>query len=404
MTKNKDNRHGIILTRFPLESGWGGEEKLHLALFDSLAKSGCPTFVWSSDRQLVENFQKHHHTGKYRAWYRDITTLWSLMLFPILGIMLLIEGFFVLRQKRTAGFDAILMLTLLEKIVLTPLAHALGYRIIWAHHAPLGDWLYRHPLLPFWRWWSKYVTIVTPSEAMRLALKQARPQTQIRVVPNPVMLAPTSVDAGADFRRQYGIPEEKIVVATAGRLAKEKNPGRFVHLAERFPTVAFVMAGEGAMRQEIERSISSKQVKNLILLGQLTEIELAALYRATDIFCILSDYETFCLAAAEAIASGVPVVAARAGGIPEVVTDGKTGILFPPQDFEAAADALQKLITDPQLRMRFGQAAQAASTRFSFDGYERMMREILFGESGKSDSRHIYMGMDGRENNPTDIV
>ncbi len=369
---------GLLITRFPLKCGWGGEERLHLNLAEALKKQGVATSVWSSDPELCRRFAKDGHATKVASLYRDATAKWTLLLFPVHALHLLLAGRRFLRKRKEEGYSAIIMLTLLEKVVLTPLAHRLGFQVIWGHHAPLGNWFFRNPLLGLWRLWSTNAIIVTPSEAMKTELQTARPRGEIKVVSNPVTIPLATEPESQRFCERRGVSAEKVIIGTAGRIAREKNPHAFVQLAERFPEQLFLMAGDGPLQTDIEQIISSKRLQNAYLLGQLADTELAAFYRALDVFCVLSDYETFCLAAAEAMVSGTPVVAPNIGGLPEVVTTDKTGLLYPTKDFAAAAEALEKLIADAELRAKMSAAGFAERERFSSAQYVERMREVLF--------------------------
>jgi glycosyltransferase involved in cell wall biosynthesis len=77
--------------------------------------------------------------------------------------------------------------------------------------------------------------------------------------------------------------------------------------------------------------------------------------------------EGFGLVAVEAAAAGVPVVASRLGALPEIVSDGETGLLVRPGDADALADALRRLLDDRELRARFGMAARLRARRFAPD-------------------------------------
>jgi glycosyltransferase involved in cell wall biosynthesis len=94
------------------------------------------------------------------------------------------------------------------------------------------------------------------------------------------------------------------------------------------------------------------------MVGHVPWQNLADLYRRASVFVMPSYYETFGISVIEAMAFGLPVVATKAGGLPEVVEDGVTGILVPPGDSEALGDALLRLLLDPVLRARMGQAGR----------------------------------------------
>ena len=92
--------------------------------------------------------------------------------------------------------------------------------------------------------------------------------------------------------------------------------------------------------------------------GHLAEAELAALLGAADVALVPSSYEPFGMVALEAGAAGTPVVAGAAGGLPEVVANGRTGLLVPPRDPEALAAAAVAVLRDPALASRLVLAAQ----------------------------------------------
>ena len=124
----------------------------------------------------------------------------------------------------------------------------------------------------------------------------------------------------------------------------------------RYPTARLVMAGKGAMEEELKRMVLNLKIEQSIsFVGFVPHEEIPALLQSIDIFVMPSCFETFGVAAVEAQATELPVVATRVGGIPEVVVDGVTGILVEPRNPEQLAEAILKLIEDPELRLRMGQ-------------------------------------------------
>ena len=106
-------------------------------------------------------------------------------------------------------------------------------------------------------------------------------------------------------------------------------------------------------------------------LGVLHGEELSAAYASLDVFVHTGRYETYCQSAQEALASGVPVVAPRAGGPVDVVADGVAGFLYEPGDAADLAAYVDKLASDPLLRMRMGLAARRSVRREILGGGER---------------------------------
>jgi N-acetyl-alpha-D-glucosaminyl L-malate synthase BshA len=117
------------------------------------------------------------------------------------------------------------------------------------------------------------------------------------------------------------------------------------------------LIGDGPERARIEAAIAARGLgADVELLGE--RADLPALLRGADVFLLPSEIESFGLAALEALACGVPVVASSVGGLPEVVTDGEVGFLRPVGDVAAMATAVARLLDDQPLRRRMGTAAR----------------------------------------------
>lgn len=103
--------------------------------------------------------------------------------------------------------------------------------------------------------------------------------------------------------------------------------------------------------------------------------------QAFDLFVLPSHNEGMGRAVVEAMAAGLPVVATCVGGLPDVVVDGQTGLLVPPRDPGALAEALMRLLEDPDMRTRMGRAGQIRAEEFSdqvmFERLEALYSQIL---------------------------
>jgi len=133
----------------------------------------------------------------------------------------------------------------------------------------------------------------------------------------------------------------------------------FARVNERHPS-RLVMIGDGPDRSVAEREAAAAGVSDrMMMLGAVTEVE--AVVACSDAMLLPSAGESFGLAALEAMACGVPVVGARAGGLPEVVIDGETGILEEIGDVDRMASRLADLLSDPARARAAGLAARAAA-------------------------------------------
>jgi len=137
-----------------------------------------------------------------------------------------------------------------------------------------------------------------------------------------------------------------------------------------------LVVGDGKLRPVIEKQIARLGLcKYVRLLGTRTDVP--NLLSASDILVLASLWEGLPGVIAEAMASGLPVVATNVGGIPELVVDGKTGLLVPPGDATSLADALSRLIDDPDLRYRLGvEGYHRISTYFRWEDKVSKLEQV----------------------------
>ncbi|MFZ5471266.1 MAG: glycosyltransferase family 4 protein [Myxococcota bacterium] len=160
----------------------------------------------------------------------------------------------------------------------------------------------------------------------------------------------------AEFRARRGLPARYF--AAVGNEKPHKNLKLLVKVVQALPAPLALVAGAGAAsRLGLPRSV--------IDLGRLPEEEMPLFYGGATALLLPSRYEGFGLPALEAMACGCPVIAARAGALPEVL--GEAGVLVDPDDGEAWIDAAQQVARDEQLRRKLMDKGRARSERFSWD-------------------------------------
>lgn len=151
----------------------------------------------------------------------------------------------------------------------------------------------------------------------------------------------------------------KPLIVHVGRLGVEKNLGFFKMLMDRLPEVRLAFIGDGPYRKDLEEMFLGMPV---VFTGMLHGEELSKAYASGDVFFTPSESETLGLVVLEAMSSGVPVIAARAGGIPDIVPpeeEGKIGFLFTPGDINDCLSKVKLLLNSPELRLNFGQTGRA---------------------------------------------
>ncbi len=199
------------------------------------------------------------------------------------------------------------------------------------------------------------------------------PPHQIEVVHNAAQLPEMPVGYVARersaVRAELGLAMDDRLVLTLARLAPNKGHRYLVAAApsviERFPNTHFLFAGAQDDGATIERLAAQLNVRGHVhLLGFRTDT--ARLLAASDLFALPSLAEGMPLSVIEALAAGLPVVATRVGGIPEIVTSGENGLLVAPADSQALAHALLAMLgMAHETRERFCQAARRAAAQFT---------------------------------------
>jgi glycosyltransferase involved in cell wall biosynthesis len=145
------------------------------------------------------------------------------------------------------------------------------------------------------------------------------------------------------------------------------------------PDVQLVAVGSGDDLPRLRNIAAEQQVADKVhFLEGLSQRELAACYAAAEIFALPSTGEGFGLVFLEAMAFGKPVVGADAGGIPDLIRDGSNGLLIPPNDPDALAQGLSRLLQDEALRGKLGECGAAMVRReYEFDAFREALDQIL---------------------------
>jgi L-malate glycosyltransferase len=205
---------------------------------------------------------------------------------------------------------------------------------------------------------------------------------KICVIPNFVDLDRYRRDAYPCHRDKLARPGEKIVTHISNFRAVKRVDDVvrvFARVAAAMPA-RLLLVGDGPDRVKAQEVADIEGVADRVLfLGKQNSV--AELLACTDLFLLPSENEAFGLVALEAMSCGVPVIATRTGGIPEVVDDGVSGYLAPVGDIEAMAEAAIPLLTDRDTWKRFSEAARAGAERFSAEHvvsqYESYYEEVL---------------------------
>jgi sugar transferase (PEP-CTERM/EpsH1 system associated) len=218
----------------------------------------------------------------------------------------------------------------------------------------------------------------------------------IRVVPNGVdtnRFAPRP-EKRFDLRKRIGLPIEGLVAGTVGRVVAIKGHATLLDAAEslinRGVDVYVLLAGSGPELAGLQERVKNSRALTgrVVFLGATDGVP--EVLNAMDAFVLPSVSEGMSNTLLEAMASGLPVLATRVGGNPELVEHGRTGWLFPPGNISELAAHLERLSVEPGLRLRFGDASRrVAVERFSLEkmtaGYQELYLEL-------ARRKHVWRG------------
>ena len=197
------------------------------------------------------------------------------------------------------------------------------------------------------------------------------------VIPLGLDLERLASPSGPSLRPQLGLGAGQPLVGLVGRLVPIKAPELFLEAArlvlQSLPQTHFVLVGDGELRPRLEVAAAEPELRGRVHFTGWRS-DLAEVLAGLDLVVCCSLNEGTPVSVIEAAAAGRPVVGTRVGGLPSVVRDGVTGLLVPPGDATALAGAIARLLGDPELARRLGQAA-AAFVR-ERHGSEAMVRRI----------------------------
>jgi glycosyltransferase involved in cell wall biosynthesis len=201
--------------------------------------------------------------------------------------------------------------------------------------------------------------IFCPSRYLRaMAIGWGLDAERLTVLTNPAPDVP-SLPPRDELRGGLGLAGN--VLAFAGRLGPQKSLGVGLDALAATGDVTLAIAGDGPERAALEARVRSLGLDGRVrFLGSLDRERVLGLFRAADASLLSSSWENLPHTVVESLAVGTPVIATAVGGVPEVVRDGENGLLVPPNDAGALAEAIRRFFTDDGLRARLAEHACAS--------------------------------------------
>lgn len=220
----------------------------------------------------------------------------------------------------------------------------------------------------FSRWKYRQVAhFIAASGAIRdILVRDGIPPAQVSVVHDGIDVARVQRWPSADLRTAFWLPHGVPVAVNVGALVAHKGQKFLLDawplVMRDVPDAHLVILGEGELRRPLEHQVKELHLERAVRLPGFRD-DVLSLVRSADLFVMSSVTEGLGSAVLDAMALGLAVVGTRAGGIPEAVVDGETGLLVAPGDARALAAAIARLLKDPLLRERLGHAGRVRVER-----------------------------------------
>jgi glycosyltransferase involved in cell wall biosynthesis len=358
----------------------GGAERFALGLATHLPRDRFDVWMCATRRAdpdavaaLEQAGVTHLHLGRRTKW--DIHRFGALVA--------------LLRRQR---FDILHAHMFGSNLWGTILGRACGVPVIVAHE---HNWSYSGDPFRVWidrwvigRFATRFVAVSLANQARMVALEGIPYE---RIVVLPTAYVPRTGSSNRDIRSELGLAPDSLLIGVAAILRVEKALDVLLEahaqVVRRFDRAHLVIAGDGPCRGELQRLASKLGIDDRVhFLGRRLDID--SILRAVDVGAMSSDWEGMPLFVFECMAARTALVATSVGGLPEVVEHGRTGLLVPPRDPAALADAIAELLGDPERREQLATAAAERMGEFTIESVARRfasLYETLVAQAGHAD-------------------
>ena len=243
---------------------------------------------------------------------------------------------------------------------------------------------------PAWlaRWkYDKYARVIAISEGIRqILIREGIPPSHVVTVRSAVDSAPYQHDCEcSEFRRTFGLPDGAVTLGVIAQLIQRKGHRHLLavlpEIVARHPETKVLIFGKGGLRQDLEDEVTRLGLEDRVIFTGF-RTDLARWLPCLDMVVHPADMEGLGVSLLQASAAAVPVVATRAGGIPEAVEHGVSGLVVEPGDNQALSAAILSLLDTPEMRKTMGAAGRMRvghdfSTTHMVEGNLALYRDVL---------------------------
>jgi glycosyltransferase involved in cell wall biosynthesis len=222
-----------------------------------------------------------------------------------------------------------------------------------------------------------YVSHFAYDEAIR---NRIAPRKRTLVIENGINLRAYAEPLNrVAIRKALNVPVEVTIFCFVGRFTEQKGIDVFLRAIKMLPgqSGAFRvwLVGDGPLRSELEQYVAKENLGSIVqFLGYRSDVP--EILQASDVFVLPSRYEAMPISLLEAMAAGLPCVVTSVGDNAKIVEDGTTGIVVPPENPEALATALRKMLADSEMRQAMGEAARKKAQEYSVERMAARIAEV----------------------------
>jgi len=372
-----------------MDTAWGGGENYDYNLAESMQALGHKVIFLSGHPPGVK---PKDHVGNIEMISLETPYIRRFM-YQLAGKVKYIPGLFGELDRHLFQSKALAEIASLKRSRAIDLIQVLNIPMMADHLAAQGlPVVMRFPGPPAWflsrclsRFFSRPNTAIF-SHGDTVKVFRDRLGLGIHEVPPGVredLYQPATNDSQRTERRaEWGLTPNDFVIVTVGRLIAGKGHDFLVEtlprLIDRQPNIKLLVVGEGSLRASLEGKAKRLGVSNsVIFAGQQQKESVARCLSASDVFCLLSEYENFSNATLEAMSCGLPVVASRVGGFPMQVFENRNGYLVDYGDHAGLAATLLRMAPDLELRNRLSLGSREFAAGFSWEMSARRVNGIF---------------------------
>lgn len=233
-------------------------------------------------------------------------------------------------------------------------------------------------------WYYNQCDLVTvPSEYTKRQLMSWGCKRKVYVVSNGVDIERFNPEQRCEELRKKLCPRGEALILHVGRVTKEKRVSVLINAAERLSRdlrFKLFIVGDGPAKKDLEALVKRKGLEDFVVFaGRVSERELPVYYASADLFVTASTVETQGIVLLEAMASGLPVIGAKAGAIPDLVKEGENGFLFWPGNVNILAKKIEVVLDGKGMKKSMGAKSRKMVTEHSIENVAKTMEGIYRG-------------------------